>query len=322
LKKEGNMKKVLLATSALAMMAGAASAEIALSGSARMGLVYLDGDTHFNSRVRIVFTASGETDGGLSFGASMRADQIGGNGDTALGISNAYVNGDSTVFISGAFGKLTMGDVGGAADALVGQVSGVGYGPIDALQEIGFIGTNKTAVYYEYSTGGFTFGLGAGQINTDAIETLFPGTYGTSTGDTMNIAVKYATDAYSVALGYETFDADAAFLGTDVDALHLGGSATFGAATVKARVTDSDIAGADTMWALSVDYVTGATTITAFYTDFGNNTTTSPDTQHYGIGAAYDLGGGATLAGGIVQQNNSGGIADATFADLGLKFSF
>ena len=307
------MKKILLATSALVMVAGAASAEVALSGSARMGLTYADtaagSTTAFSSRVRIVFTASGETGTGLSFGASMRADQAGGNGaatyvapgpDGLPGTADDVVstagstgttNGDSTVFISGAFGKLTMGDVGGAADALVGQVSGVGYGPNDSLQEIGFVGTTKTAAYYEYSAGAVTFGLGAGQIET---------------GDELSVAVKYATDAFSVALGYETSDA--------VDALHLGGSATFGAATLKARITDSDD-NADLQWATSVDYAIDATTITAFYTDFGDT-----DTQHYGLGASYDLGGGATVAGGIVQQDAAG--VDATFADVGLKFSF
>lgn len=310
------MKKVLLATSAFALMAGAASAEIALSGSARMGLTYSDvnGVTTeaFSSRVRIVFTASGETDTGLSFGASMRADQNGGNTD-------GTANGDSTVFISGAFGKLTMGDVSGAADALVGQTSGVGYGPNDALQEISFVGTTKTAAYYEYSTGGFTFGLGAGQLS--------------STADELNVGVKYSTDTYSVALGWETTDgntvAPATFTAAPAagttyaeDLISLGASAKLGAATLKARVSDSDINGKDTTWSVSVDYTTGATTLTAFYTDFGNTIkTVADDTQHVGIGASYDLGGGATVAGGIVQQLNNVAV-DNTYADIGLKFSF
>ncbi|MES2913790.1 MAG: porin [Pseudomonadota bacterium] len=310
------MKKVLLATSAFALMAGAASAEISLSGSARMGLIYSDvnGVTTeaFSSRVRIVFTASGETDTGLSFGASMRADQDGGN-------TSGTANGDSTVFISGAFGKLTMGDVSGAADALVGQTSGVGYGPNDGLQEISFVGTTKTAAYYEYSTGGFTFGLGAGQLS--------------STSDELNIGVKYSTDTYSVALGWETTDGTAAapatFTAAPVsptvyaeDLISLGASAKLGAATLKARVSDSDINGKDTTWSVSVDYTTGATTLTAFYTDFGNTIkTVADDTQHVGIGASYDLGGGATVAGGIVQQLNNVAV-DNTYADVGLKFSF
>ncbi len=107
------MKKVLLATSILAGTAGLASAEIALSGSARMGITYADDGvnttTAFSSRVRIVFTASGETDGGLAFGASMRADQTAATA-TTLAVRRPN-NGDSTVYISGAFGKLTMGDV-------------------------------------------------------------------------------------------------------------------------------------------------------------------------------------------------------------------
>jgi outer membrane protein OmpU len=298
------MKKILLATSAFALMAGAASAEIALSGSARMGLVYaddgVDSSTVFSSRVRIVFTASGETDSGLSFGASMRADQDGGNTD-------GTANGDSTVYISGSFGKLTMGDVSGAADALVGQTSGVGYGPNDGLHEIGFVGTTKTAAYYEYSTGAFTLGLGAGQLEGG--------------DDEQNIGVKYSANGYSAALAFETSDT--------FDMISASGSATLGAATLKARVSDPDVAGADTAWSISVDYAVGATTLTAVYTDYGNDlaglngaaAAGSTDTQHFGIGAAYDLGGGATVAAGIVQQNNTG-VADATYADVGLKFSF
>ncbi len=327
------MKKVLLATSAFALMAGAASAEIALSGSARMGLVYSDtaagSATQFSSRVRIVFTASGETDTGLSFGASMRADQDGGNGNDVGSSKSGTNNGDSTVFISGAFGKLTMGDVGGAADALVGQVSGVGYGPYDDLQEIGFIGTTKTAAYYEYSTGGFTFGLGAGQREAA----------GATNRNELNVAVKYSTDMYSVALGWETADATPAVAAVPAvpgnagtaaiaaraaeDLISASASAKFGAATVKAKIADSNLSGKDTTWALSVDYTAGATTMTAFYTDFGNTGADGVlgDTQHIGIGASYDLGGGATVAGGIVQQRNQIS-ADNTFADIGLKFSF
>jgi outer membrane protein OmpU len=303
------MKKVLLATSAMVMFAGAASAEVAVSGSARMGVVYVDNGTtttsQFSSRVRIVFTASGETDGGLAFGASVRNDQSGVGGTS---------NGDSTVYISGAFGKLTMGDVSGAADALVGQTSGVGYGPNDGLQEINFVGAVKTAVYYEYSTGSLTFGVGAGQTDT--------------TNDTYSVGVKYATDGYSGALAWESSDAFG-------DMISASGSATFGAVTVKARVSDRDTAGKDTVYSVSMDYVAGPTTFTAFYTDFGNNPAPvddvpgdnnatppgSTDTQHIGLGVAYDLGGGATLAGGVIAQQNDG-VADATIADVGLKFSF
>jgi outer membrane protein OmpU len=200
--------------------------------------------------------------------------------------------------------------VNGAADVLVGQVSGVGYGPNDALQEIAFLGSHKTAVAYQNSSGPFTFGIGSGQLIS---------------GDrTYSIGAKYAADSWSLALGWESDSF------TDERRVSLGGTVSLGAATVKGRVTDSNLDDRDTAYALSVDYVTGATTLTAFYARFGNTLLDfsgpdlffSEDTTHIGIGAEYDLGGGAKVAGGVIRQNNDDAEDDQTFADVGLKFSF
>ena len=281
------MKKILLATTLIAATTGYAAAEVAVSGSARMGVTYDDSATtkmQFSSRVRVVFTMSGETDGGLTFGASVRADQIGGNGGTSTG----ETNGDSTVYLSGAFGKLTMGDTGNASDSLVGQVSGIGYGPgaLDGAADLAFLGGNTaTGVMYEYSAGAITFGIGTGQV-------------GNAT-NYMSAAVKYSTDAFSVALGYEDSSVG--------NVVSLLGSATFSGATVKAKVSDS---AAGTGMALSVDYAISGATVTAFYAD--DNAVEA----NFGIGAAYDLGGGASVVGGV------GSVAGRTVADLGVKMSF
>jgi outer membrane protein OmpU len=290
------MKKILLATSALVMVAGAASAEVALSGSARMGLIYDGEDTLMTSRVRVNFSMSGETDTGLSFGASVRNDQS-GQGNTQ--------NGDSTVFISGGFGKLTMGDVDSAANALVGHVSGVGLTGLGDWNELRYLGHEMTAALYEYSAGALTFALSAGQIEgLDA---------STANDDAYSIAVKYAADTYGVSLGYETAG--------DVDHIALGASATFGAATAKFVASDTDIAGDATQYALSLDYAMGATTLTAFITDEGA-------INNYGIGASYDLGGGAKFVAGIVEvddlnlDSTTGLSVGGTRADVGLSFSF
>lgn len=279
------MKKILLATSALVLVAGAAAAEVAVSGNARMGIVYDGEDAAFSSRVRIVFTASGESDAGFSFGASVRADQEGGNGP----VSSNTTNGNSTVFISGGFGKLTMGDAGNAPDALVGQVSGIGFTGLGDLNEIGFLDTSKTGVLYEYSAGSLSFALGTGQID--------------SVDDTVSLAVKYSTDAFAIALGYED--------GATEDQISALGSATFGGATVKLKLVDNDTA-ADMAAALSVDYSMGATTLTAFATDnrnfAGQNTV--------GLGVAYDFGGGASLKAGVADNDTD------TVAEVGMNFSF
>jgi outer membrane protein OmpU len=279
------MKKVLIATTALVMTAGVAAAEshigVKVSGSARMGVTYDGTDAEFSSRVRVVFTMAGETDGGLSFGAETRHDQNSGNTDGTL-------NGDSTVYIKGAFGKLTMGDVGGAADALVGNVSGVGYGPNDGIQEMGYLNTDKTAAYYEYSTGAFTIGVGAGQP--------------TGLNENVNVGVKYAGSSFTLALGYEDSATDSQ--------LSVGGSAKFGSATVKAVAMDRDT-NLDTHFAVSVDFAVSGATITAFAVERGADAS-----NQFGLGAAYDLGGGATFAAGVADNGTD------TVGDVGLKFSF
>ena len=287
------MKKILLATSILAATTGFAAAEVTVTGTARAGLVhnYVDlnnngtidlaeivngPETRFSSRFRVIFTASGETDSGLSFGASVRNDQSGVGNDR---------NGDSTVYLSGAFGKVTFGDNDSAANVLVGDVSGVGYTGLSDWNELGYIGHTDTSVLYEYSAGAFSFALSSSQLQSD---------------DAASIAVKYSTDTFAVALGYEDATAD--------DQISLGASGTFGAATVKAVVADRD-SWADTHYALSVDYAMDATTLTAFYADHGA-------VDAFGLGVAYDLGGGAAVNAGIVDNDLD------TIAEVGVTMSF
>ncbi len=304
------MKKILLATTLLAMTAGYASAEVAISGSARMGIVQsrvgavaagagVDGilgteddtaavagsvEARFSSRVRIQFDATGTTDGGLSFGASMRADQDGGNTD-------GTANGSSTVFVSGSFGKLTMGDVaGGAADELVGQISGVGYTGLGDSNEIGFLGSTATAARYDYTSGNLSVALGTSQTTAAA------------GADKNSIAVKYATDKYNVALGYETVTGD--------NQLSLKVGATFGGATVTLKGAKNNTG--KTEYGVSLDYaVNPALKVTAFYTDHKN-----AGTKAMGVGASYDLGGGASVVGGVVDNGTD------TLADMGVTMSF
>ena len=282
------MKKILLATTLLAASTGFAAAEVTVSGSARMGIAsdFLDNaltlgvdesELVYSSRVRVKFAMTGETDGGLAFGAEV-------SGHNLVGANSGTDNGSSTVFVSGAFGKLTMGDVSGAADALVGQTSGVGYGPNDGKHEIGFLGAAKTAVYYEYSTGALTFGLGAGQVGSDDF----------------SVGAKYSADVFAVAIGYEDNGVD--------NQTSVSGSATFGAATVKVRASDGS-AFAETAFSVSLDYAMDALVVTAVYTDFGA-------TDIIGLGAAYDLGGGAAVKAGILDDGTD------TVGDIGITMSF
>jgi outer membrane protein OmpU len=280
------MKKILLATTVLVGTAGFAAAEVTLSGSARMGVASFDGgDLEFSSRVRVVFNLSGETDGGLAFGATIRADNA----------PEGNIGEAGSVFISGAFGKLSMGDVDGAANAAVGHVSGVGYTGLNSYNESTFIanGGGNSDALYEYSTGDLGFYLSA-----------------TNPGDgdvAASVAVSYAMGDYSFALGYEDD-------GAGTDHIIVGANATFGAVTVKARYGEASGVIEGSQMAASIDYTMDALTLTAFYTDdeelLGD--------EAYGIGASYDLGGGASLMGGYVENKS----IDESSYDLGVSFSF
>ena len=140
------MKNVLFASTALAALAigGAASAQgVTLFGDARLGLGYninndgsLNGDEDLRavSRVRFGVNMAGETDSGITFGASVRADNASGG----QGGSNGQTAGN--VFVSGDWGTITFGDTAGADENWVGDVPGnLSLTGLGDLQETFFI---------------------------------------------------------------------------------------------------------------------------------------------------------------------------------------
>ena len=335
------MKKILLATTMLVAGASIAAAEVTLSGSARMGIISNfdnaatlgvdESDLEFTSRARVVFTMSGESDSGLSFGASFRADNaVGANTGDA-----------GSVFISGAFGKLSMGDVDGAAQMATGHVAGVGLTGLGDLNESTFLGagdaaTDPTALY-EYSAGDFTVYLSATNPVPTASGT--PATPVLSDLQAMAIGAKYTFGDYTIGLGYENLSGIVAPTAagvalpiaddTDVDHIVLKVSANVAGFNVQGLIGQADgtlgrTGAADAVlnnakqYAASVSYTTGALTGSVFYTD----DSALLGTTAYGVGASYDLGGGATLAGGIAENKDANGGAGATAFDLGVSFSF
>jgi outer membrane protein OmpU len=321
------MKKILLATTMLVGGASIAAAEVTVSGTARMGVIsnFSDGvvtngdesELSFSSRVRVIFTLSGETDSGLSFGASIRADNAaaGNQGDAG------------EVFVSGAFGKLSMGDVDGAAQMATGHVAGVGYTGLSDLNESVFLGagtgaTDPTALY-EYSAGDFTFYLSA--ANPRPVVTAA----NLVTADLTAIAIgaKYTFGDYTVGLGYENlqgYTGGAIALptadNTDVDHIVLKLSANVAGFNVQGLIGQADgtLGGAvldnAKQYAMSVGYTVDAISGTAFYTDDSD----LGGTTAYGLGASYDLGGGAALVGGISKDHDRNESA----YDLGITMSF
>ncbi len=338
------MKKLLIATTALVATAGVAAAEVTISGNGRMGVVYNGDDLNFSSRVRADVNLKGTTDGGLEFGGSFGMHNAGdrsSDGDIsgsacgtiddsgvpefycfALSGSTSGVNGgganvgnSGSIYISGAFGKLEMGDVVGAAEAVVGDLPEIGFTDI-ANNDTAFltgdgaeVDANNPALLYTYTTGGLTFAVsfndgisGNGVSPFDDEDQAFA------------VGVKYAFGDYAVSLGYESLD----FVGGgSADHVVVGVDATMGTTALKLIAGQGSSGSFDyTHVGLGVTSTFDAMTIKAMVKseDFDGF-----DVMSYGLGAEYDLGGGAVVAGGIADNDLSGSNA---VADLGLKFSF
>lgn len=319
------MKNLLLASTALVAFAGAAAAEVAISGSGRLGMVYdnssvivnenlrrtaantyersADSGFRFSSRMRVVFTLTSETDAGVSFGASIRADNAAGGNNGQAG----------SVFMSGAFGKLSLGDVDGAAESAVGNLSGVGYTNLDDLNEAIYLQQGNSdldsndrvtefalpAATYEYTTGPASFYLSLGnpagiKLNTTLFDTLDVKISDAVIDSAIGVGAKYAVENYSVGFGYETIDISGV-------ATNRGLDGVFGAIKRTAGPDGLDNTADDTFAAPSDDTVTefsntvdlwivgGSATFGGFTAkaQYGEGSGRGVDLTQYGISGDY-----------------------------------
>ena len=220
------MKNVLFATSALVAMGGAALADahagISLTGSARLGIMYLEGRTGTDgssqeltgtSRVRLGATASGTSDSGLTFGASARfdhdADNLGG-WPAASGNLNGGVSTSGSVFVSGSFGTLSYQDVDDAVENRVSHVDGVGLTGLGDFNEITrSAGFADGYIRYDYDVDAFGFSISTeGGMENFQVGASYSGDFG---GTSLNVGIGYddAVDgghiAASIGIGFGDF---------------------------------------------------------------------------------------------------------------------
>lgn len=382
------MKKVLFASTALAAMAigGAASAQgITLFGDARLGLGYNidnagapllfaedeqieliapdgssifvddlreDGEVRAVSRVRFGVRMSGQTNSGITFGATIRADNASG-GQGGDGVNSGMRSG--SVFASGAWGTITMGDTNGADEQHVGDVNGTG-------SLTNFDDLNETL----YFTNG-------GQLSSDSGLTIAPGKrptvrydynfagFGLSAStdrDLEDIAVggSYTFDfqggSFDIGAGWAQVDGRGVV--NDIEQWSVGLGGTFGDFNAKILYSEASTDGGGpegleeaelNQWAIGAGYNMNEWSFNAYYRGYFDATGSAAgfdDTESYGIGVAYDLGGGAVLAGGIAKSFGSSAVVfqsgvdgagdpiysgtnereDAVLADFGIRMSF
>jgi outer membrane protein OmpU len=264
--------------------------------------------TEAKNRFRISFSGSGETDSGISYGISGRAEQS----DTSTSGSQ---------YISGAFGKISMGDLDGADEvAAGGGVAGVGLGGLGDLNDTSYQSSNHN-LGYQYSASGFTFAYSQDTSvesgSNSALGLKFSGDMG---GATVTIGVGQSDVGTS---SQTTMSAGVSMGGLSVKAATStndnGPAVAFKAGTARASgvvyVADTEAAAnADTdQTSFSVSYAMNGMSVTGFSRTV--STSGSADLDYTGFGFTYDMGG-ATLKAGVVDNNNT------SVMDLGVSFSF
>jgi outer membrane protein OmpU len=263
------------------------------------------------NRIRVNFDASGTTDSGLSFGASIRADNAaGGNAGT-----------EGSQYVSGAFGTISMGDLDGVDQIF--DVSGVGVSSLGFTNELAHNSTGHNASW-SYSASGLTIAASTDTKIKTGDNTAYALSYAMDAGGA-NVKVAAGTsksgvttqNSYGLTVGMNGLTLKASSSTNDNGpAVALvtetaAGSVAAGTAYVLgvAAKANPDT----TQNAVSVSYAVDAVTMTAYTRDV--KTSGIATATYTGFGVSYDLGG-AKLVAGTVDANGT------QVSDLGVSFSF
>ncbi|MCA8867120.1 MAG: porin [Rhodobacteraceae bacterium] len=302
------MKKVLLTTSALTLLAGAAAADVTVGATARMGVIHDSVSTRTENRMRINVSGSGETDGGLTFGAFARFQSGHGPALGATGVMNG-----SNVWISNGTMTLSMGNIGGAIDQNGG------------IYSVGGCGFSSSTNYEQYCAN--VIGQGNATFASLSSGGAGPGANGIARVDfalgSANVSVS-GGNAYDTELA-ATFSLGSATVSVGFDnGVGLGGgtyiSAAFdlGSANIGITGFQDRTAANNTSWILKARFAVGSGNIGVFAADdkiSGGN--------RYGINYTQSLGGGATAYVSVSDQQFAGAFSAAgTTVAAGLTFGF
>jgi outer membrane protein OmpU len=345
------MKKLLLASTALVASAGFAAADVVVGGDGYFGaaLGTYDGDGLFETAdgksstgltdssyvfvydLDIDVTATGTSDSGLTFGASIDIDDAAKSQGPVNDLGSA-----GELFVSGDFGTLAMGDIDDAAEMVVGDLAGVGLTGLGDFNETLFLVTSAAeyagspVATYSYAVSGLSLGV---SVTDDQGWALGAG---------------YDADFWGVGLAYESVQSGTAITLRDAGDTFVpvsGGTVVittpdnahqtigqayvvFSGVTLKGIYGLIDIDGNDfAQYGVSAAYTWNATTLTAYWRgqdiDAQKSSGVSDQTNNFfGLGAAYDLGGGLALEAGVAQYDFEELKSNFVVADFGISFDF
>ena len=276
------MKKVLLATSALTLSAGFASADVSMSGTGGAGVFGANGaDLSVYSGVDLGFALSGASDNGMTFSASL--DMGGGKtldtGDFELDTQDMGTDDNVSVAIGVAGLTITLsqdgvddlydddiaGDIG-----ISGAMGDLTYSVVTGLED-----ADPTSLSIGYSAGAIS-----GSVATS------------DEGDASNVTVSYAMGDITISAESDTDRA-----GADTSSV-----------TVTYAMADGmsvSLENSEDVNTLGVSYSSGAVSVAVEADDATD--------ESWEATMAYDLGGGATFNLGTNDD-------ETTFAGVGFSF--
>lgn len=298
------MKKVLLASSALALTAGMASATVEVTGGGVVGFIY-DGASsstmlHYELDFNVV--ASTETDGGIGFSASFDLDLDDGSpafypgtGGTASRIN------DPEIKISFTNGSISFGTISSAVDSEVPGLPDPGFDGIGIDNDVEgpFFDVGMYNVLANY-----TFAMGSISVSGYVDD-------GTTTGiDDFAIAGSFDLNGITVGVGYEDVGGS--------DFLSLGVAGDFNGIGYNLFVSQGEVGGStETLFGVAGSYqIDEMTKLIAVYGAENTTALGAGDEADFGVGIERSLGGGVAFAAGV------GSVDGETMADAGFTFSF
>lgn len=327
------MKKAFFAATALVASAGTLSAQnvtssnadITLGGYARFGVLHDgngaedgSGTTDITSRWRLQIDASTQTDAGATLGARVRF-QVDGN-DGTDDINQAEELNAARFFARMGGLEIGIGNIEGALESMPGQYT------ID----LGLTGHEEDYTVYNGRGDAYSSG-GAGASTSNGVEVIYGiGDFGahlsaSDTNDRIALMGFYEFGNFVFAAGIQDSDDDfdtewtIAVEGT-VGLFDFGvayasnGDEGFGTDVNGNGVIDgAENLGGD-HWSIMARFDVGAgTNVEAYVADADYF-----ESVGYGIDFNHDLGGGASLRGGV----SDGGSNDDIIADFGVRFNF
>jgi outer membrane protein OmpU len=338
------MRKVLLATTAIVAVAGVAQAEVSVSGSYEFGYVSVsddrtsDNDDMYDDH-EIKFSFSSTTDSGLTFGAVSELEATADNVHSTVTASStddsSTVMDESSMYISGDFGKVEMGENDGAGPTFVTfpaygsnnlgsydagtyttNSAGTALTGVYMFPQYGRDGDNNKISYFSPNMGGFSFGYSYSDEGTDNADTAMGLSW---SGDMAGVGVAFTAMMEDSGESTDTTENSAYGLTLTSGDMDLGVS-------TGSTKTGTTIDSTTTVYGIGYN-VSDSVRITAHAVNSENDVTSGDEFTAQDIGVNYTIAPGLGLHMNVMsfEATDTSATAnnnDGTVIRTSLKMSF